>query len=588
MKILFLVVIFVLVSAKRKKSFAGDNDMSDCKDGITPSECTKQELNIRTLDGTCNNLRKPTLGAALTPLNRFLRAAYADKKSVPVGFPTAKKPDIPTPHEIAKLLFHDKKKHNGNAAGVSALHMTYGQFIDHDMSLSPHNDKAAHCLKPRCKLDSLEDFKYPCFPTLISKESDAGCQKFMRSFAVCDKPKKVRQQVNILSSFIDGSMIYGVEKEKLIRMRTNDDTGKMRVTNDKELLPFDPQSKNKCKTRGGCFLAGDKRVDEHIALVGFHTLFVREHNRLASELASLNKLWGGERIFQTARKIVGALIQHITYNEYVPTLAKLKKYKGYDRFTNPSIANAFSTAAFRFGHSQIANSWSQLDKNFNQLKPNIPLRQTFFNNTVLIDDGIESTFYGLIGNQSETVDTTFAFGVSKKLFIPPGKKGFANLAAINIQRGRDHGLPSYNKWRKFCGLKKAKSFVDYKKEIQNKEDITALRKLYKRVNNYVDLFPAALAEKHLHGRQVGPTFSCIIKKQFENLRDGDRFFYKRRGVFTKAQLKEFQKVTLAKVLCDNLHGIVSIQKDVFKAFKEGTKRNECHGLSSMNLKAWRE
>ena len=154
-------------------------------------------------------------------------------------------------------------------------------------------------------------------------------------------------------------------------------------------------------------------------------------------------------------------MQHISYKEYIPTLATLNKYKGYKDDVDPRTANSFATAAFRFGHSQIKNSWAQLDKNFNTLGPNIPLRQTFHNNTVLVTDGIEPTIMGLLGNQSEQVDRKFASGVGSKLFIPPGKKGHANLAAINIQRGRDRGLPGYNEWREFCDLRKARTFAGF-------------------------------------------------------------------------------------------------------------------------------
>ena len=89
---------------------------------------------------------------------------------------------------------------------------------------------------------------------------------------------------------------------------------------------MDPNARNACKDRRGCFLAGDVRCDEHIALAGYHTLFVREHNRVATELKVINNHWDGEKIFQTTRKIIGAIIQHISYEEYVCTnYCKAKK-----------------------------------------------------------------------------------------------------------------------------------------------------------------------------------------------------------------------------------------------------------------------
>lgn len=364
-------------------------------------------------------------------------------------------------------------------------------------------------------------------------------------------------------------------------------TGKLRVT-PKMLLPIDPEATDDCKTRGGCFLAGDSRADEHIGLAGFHILFVREHNRIATKLRKINRHWSGEKIYQTTRKIVGAIVQHITYNEYVPTLADLKPYRGYKSWVDPSVSNAFSTAAFRFGHSQVKNSWAQLNYKFEKISNNIPLRQTFKNNTVLFNKGIEPTFFGLVGNTSETVDTNLASGVGEKLFIPPGMSGTANLAAINTQRGRDHGLPGYNEYRGFCGLGKARNFYGFRKQITSRKSRWTLRKLYKNVNNHIDLFPAGLAEKHMRGKEVGQTFGCIIKDQFERTRDGDRFFYKRGGVFTYHQLREIKKITMSKMLCDNLKGIVSIQRDAFKAFKTHHRRVECSHIRGINLRAWAE
>ena len=357
-----------------------------------------------------------------------------------------------------------------------------------------------------------------------------------------------------------------------------------------DLLPKDPNSKDRCKDRtGGCFLAGERRVNEHIGLMGLHTVFVRLHNIYAKRLSRLNRHWDSEKIFQETRKIIIALYQNIVYHEYLPTLVSIRRYRGYKKRTDPRVAKVFSAVAFRYGHTQIKNSWGRLSNGFNLLLPNLPLRETFFNNTEAVTNGIEPVFFGLLGNLSEEVDTKFASTLLNKLFIPPGEEGFQNLLALNIQRAREQGIRGYNDWRKFCGLKRMKTFRGYKREIVSVNLRKKLKSLYKSTRNHVDLFPAGLAEKPSKGKLIGPTFQCLIGKQFQNMRDGDRFWFERKGVFSESQLLQIRKMTMAKVLCLTLKGIVSIQKDVFEVFDaKRNRRVSCNCIAGLQTYAWRD
>ena len=112
---------------------------------------------------------------------------------------------------------------------------------------------------------------------------------------------------------------------------------------------------------------GDSRCTEQPQLAVMHTLWAREHNRIASKLSSLNPTWSDESVFQETRRIVIAEIQHITYNEFLPNILNSTTVSQYSLaplssgfFTNYSssltsgpISNEFATAAFRMGHSMV-------------------------------------------------------------------------------------------------------------------------------------------------------------------------------------------------------------------------------------------
>lgn len=344
-----------------------------------------------------------------------------------------------------------------------------------------------------------------------------------------------------------------------------------------------------CEDFGGCFIAGDARSNEQQALAAFHSLFLREHNRIARTLKVINGHWSGERVYQEARKIMGAVFQKITYYDFLPLILgpkPLPTYKGYKGKVDPGVSNSFATAAFRFGHSTIRAQFELLNKNFDSVAPAINLRFMFFNNTVIQRIGIEPILYGLVGNLSEIVDRTLSPGIVRHLFERENSPG-QNLAALNIHRSRDHGLPGYNEYRKFCKLGGAKTFEDTKNEIKDPVNRNILKRLYNDDPNLAELWVASLAETPLPGASVGPTFKCIIADQFRRSRDGDRFFYKRRGIFRKDKLKEINKSSLSRIYCDNLKTIVSIQKNAFLAPTESKPRISCERIPGIDLCVWK-
>ena len=277
-------------------------------------------------------------------------------------------------------------------------------------------------------------------------------------------------------------------------------------------------------------------MNEQPGLTMMHTLMVREHNDLASRLAVINPHWDKERVFQETRRIVGALIQHITFHEFLPRvlgrdqmvkfeldLQKTGYYKGYRPQCSELIFNEFATAAFRFGHSLIRSNFTLMTEDDMETGKgkNIPLRDVF-ENPELIRSGVvlDNLVRGIVMSPMEEMDNKIAEDVANHLFEFKNKKfSGLDLAALNIQRGRDHGLPGYNKYRQMCGLLEAADFTHFA-EIPFEFRIK-LRKVYRNPND-IDLFTGLLMEEKLPSAIVGPTLACLLGKQFRNIRQCDR------------------------------------------------------------------
>jgi len=134
-----------------------------------------------------------------------------------------------------------------------------------------------------------------------------------------------------MTSYIDGSVIYGNNAVAAAQLRTFQG-GKLATSpgivnptlgiTNRTYLPLSGDmcsATNATSPTGYCFKAGDHRTSENLNLVSIQTTFNREHNRIATQLAALNPTWSDETLYQTARKIVIAFLQHITYNEWLPT-----------------------------------------------------------------------------------------------------------------------------------------------------------------------------------------------------------------------------------------------------------------------------
>ncbi len=499
---------------------------------------------IRTIDGTFNNREQPTWGSANIAFLRRAPAAYGDGASSPSGA------DRPNARAVSEAVCaeHEPKI---NSLGASDLVWQWGQFLDHDIDLTPE-------VEPMQAFDiavPVGDAWFDPFGT------GQVAMHFGRSLFV--EGTAVREQVNAITAFIDGSSVYGADAERAAALRTNDGTGRLR-TSAGNLLPFNdaglPNASPPGRDPASLFLAGDFRANEQVGLTVMHTLFVREHNRWAERLRAQDPSGTGDQIYEGARAMVAAEIQAITYRAFLPILLgpdALPAYEGYDPSVNPGITNTFATAAYRFGHSMLSTHIQRLNADATPTEEGpLALADAFFAPQVLTTEGLEPILRGLASQPARAIDLEVVDDVRNMLFGPPGAGGL-DLTSLNIQRGRDHGLPGFGAVRRAYGLPVHSSFMAL---TSNRQTADALQTLYGQVDQ-VDPWVGILAEPPVAGGLVGPTARVILAEQFRRLRDGDRFWYE---TYLPADLVEQVNArSLADIIRDNTRVGAELRQEVF-------------------------
>lgn len=386
--------------------------------------------------------------------------------------------------------------------------MQWGQFLDHDITFTPMAVSNARFSDGRHCNETCEN-QSPCFPIDVPLGDPRihrfKCLGFTRSSSMCGTGVTsgflhrvaARQQLNQITSYIDASNVYGSSDEEANNLRDlTNERGFLKVgitpRNGRSFLPYNIHAPVDCQIDPNrahipCFIAGDHRANEQLGLLSLHTIYMREHNRMAEVLLRNNPHWDGDHVYHETRKIIGATMQHITYSHWLPKILgehgmkMLGTYQGYNPNKDPTILNVFATAAFRFGHSLIQPIIYRLDEQFQQTEyGNLPLHKAFFAPYRLVEEGgVDPILRGLfhIGMKKPEPDHLLNTELTERLFRLAHAVAL-DLAALNIQRGRDHGLPSYNSFRQYCNLTEARSFTDFRREIQNVDILRKLKELY--------------------------------------------------------------------------------------------------------------
>ena len=601
---------------------------------------TSRASSNRSLNGSGNNLHHPGWGRGGTPYVRITVPAYADGIGAMM--------QGPSPRYISNRIFNDLGQNIFSENGVSQWAWAWGQFIDHDIGL--RNEAPGESAPiPYSSTDPLESFT-----------NDLGRIDFARTPAAPGTGKtNARQQINTLSSFIDASNVYGVDGTRLSWLRS----GALNHNGAALMLPggylpavtargnaktapkmdlFGPQMGDP----SSAVVAGDARANENIALTAIQTLFAREHNRI---VASLPVTLSPAARFDIARRIVGAELQYITYTEFLPSLGvALDPYHGYDPNVNPSISDEFATVGYRahsMVHGQFDVAFAPGEYSVAQIRRfradgvgiaaedgstslQIPLTVGYGNPGLVQQVGLGPLLKSLGAERQyrndEQIDNTMRsvlFEVPKPGVTDPAAcqepivdprcfQVVQDLAAIDIQRGRDHGIPLYNDLRRAYGLAPMTSFTEITGESTDRfpaslgpnaidnprildfvrlldkaghavapktsnaleEVVTGVRRttLAARLRaiygspDKVDAFVGMLSEQHVPGTEFGELQLAMWKRQFAALRDGDRFFYLNDPALR--QISRTYGITyehsLAQVITANTG--TAVQPDVFK------------------------
>lgn len=304
------------------------------------------------------------------------------------------------------------------------------------------------------------------------------------------------------------------------------------------------------------FISGDVRINEQTGLIAVHTLFIREHNFIADKVAfhldaqddpALNQAYAeyrdvyvpslnlgfepseaqirGEFIYEAARAVIAAKSQVITYQEFLPLLVGNESAEDLQTINpeilDPNIAVEFSGAAFRLGHTLISDQIVTIDSNG---KSDISLQEAFFRPDLVSENGVDNVLLGLNYQESNDADHRIIDGVRNNLFGEPGNGG-QDLVAINLQRGRELGIPSYVTVYNALNPDNPITTFEDLNPIFGAEVAALFVQAYANVED-IDLWIGGLAELPAEeGVLLGPTFSAIIGDQFARLRDYDSFFY---------------------------------------------------------------
>uniref|UniRef100_A0A182JAF1 Heme peroxidase 1 n=1 Tax=Anopheles atroparvus TaxID=41427 RepID=A0A182JAF1_ANOAO len=578
----------------------------------TVSSCDEGSMPYRSMDGSCNSLYNPLHGTPYRPYRRLLPAKYSDGVSTLARAASGK--PMPNARQLSLALFGETEMQDRRN---TIINMQFGQLVAHDMSFTADVFGVKCC--PNGKRLPTDKLPPRCLPLDVPSDDPVfapggiECMSMLRTKTTlehsCSTNYGVAEQLSSVTAFLDLSIVYGNSMEQTAGLREHR-AGRMTVEqrHGQDWPPPNPNATRLCQMvleTDVCYLTGDLRSNQSPHLALLQIVHLLEHNRLAGALARMNPCWDDERLFQEARRINIAKYQSVVFNEWLPIYLGRQNMLNhgllhetaaddfvadYNSLEDPTVSNAFGTAAFRYFHNMIVGHLDLVTGPNGNAIGKIRLSDWLRRPAVLeVHNNRELLTRGMVSQAHDAANEHLTPEAKHYLFRNAHPYG-ADLKAIDIHRARDHGLASYNDYREFCGLERATEWSDLHASIPP-ATVHRLSEWYESVDD-VELVVAGSLETHSSGATVGPTFLCILLEQFRRTRTGDRFFFENghpSGPFEVTQLRELRKATVARLLCDNTEGLMQLQRNAFfLAVDDANPVVPCTELAEVNLEPWRE
>lgn len=574
-------------------------------------------LFVRQVDGRCNNPFNLQLGAAGHYLKRGAEGVwYADGAREPVL--------TPNPRTVSNNLFRGddtiKSEHGHNLfwvfMGQAIAHDLMGIHRMGDVNISQIPDSNNPDVWIRIPLEHNNDAFYTMVPPIPTP--------YMRVLKSRGDIVDGRFEVGSDSTaYLDLDIVYGKEHNVTEKLRAH--TGGLLVSRiynnytaaagssvpptqrsgnvgewlplladvdpNRECVPVSPQlvAATTANIPLRFFGSGDGRNGENYGLNLIQALFLREHNRLARQIALEKPHWNDEQIFQLARKINIAQYQSIVMYEYLPSLlldeySRVGRYDGYDHQVDPTPSQLFAFA-FRFGHTTVPDLFFL--KNECNVRPFNSTRDgprsgqqsaAFMPADQLAQVGVpENVLHALLFETSRAVDVQFPESLRSI------RGANTDIIVQNQVRASENGIPSYHTIRKLwyggphanlysrSGCRPATENTPSPDPLacfqyinSNLTVATALRDMYGKINK-INFYTSVVAEEP-ENSAIGRTSARIIADQFRRARDGDRWWFESAfSGFSPREKRHFKKEVKLHTLLRRNFPNANVQDDAFYA-----------------------